>query len=58
MFVLVRTDGKYVAPPGNEKSYVTRLEDARVFPTRESAEKERCVESERIAAVADLFRIA
>jgi len=31
----------FVAPPGQEKSYTTR-DKARVFPTREAAEAERC----------------
>jgi hypothetical protein len=56
MFVLIRaTNGKFVANPGNERSYVTRLRDAWVFPTRDAAEEERCVETEYIAAISDVL---
>lgn len=34
MYVIVRDDGKYAAPPGQEKSYTDRLEDAWVFRDR------------------------
>jgi hypothetical protein len=55
MYVLVRTDGKYVAPPGQEHSYTSKLEDARIFPTRDAAEKERCVENETVRPVSELL---
>lgn len=51
MYVLQRTDGKYVAPPGGEHSYTSRLEDARQFATREDAERDRCVENESVRDV-------
>jgi len=35
-------DGKYVAPPGSPKSYVTDLRKARRFPTRAAAEADAC----------------
>ena len=55
-FVLVRTsDGKYVAPPGQERSYTERLEDARVFASREMAERERCVDSEYVRSLESLL---
>jgi hypothetical protein len=41
-YVLKREDGKYVAQPGQEKSYTSSLERARIFDTREQAEQERC----------------
>lgn len=46
--VLVRFDGKYVAMPGSKNSYTAKLERARLFPTREAAERERCVNNEYV----------
>jgi hypothetical protein len=57
-YVLVRTDGKFVAPPGQEKSYVSSLQDALVFRTREEADKNRCVENESVRALADMLNVA
>lgn len=57
MFVLQNTEtGKFVAPPGQDKSYTADLTAARVFATREAAERERCVENERVVAVCDLLQ--
>jgi hypothetical protein len=57
MFVLVHNEtGKYVAEPGQDKSYTQRLEEAQTFSTREEAERNRCDQSERIAAVDSLLR--
>ena len=54
-FVLRRIpDGAYVSRPDRNPtggSYTSRPEYARVFPTREAAEAERCVENERIVSV-------
>lgn len=43
-FVLRRTDqgGGYVAPAGSAKSYTHNKQRARVYPTREAAEADRC----------------
>lgn len=56
-FVLRRTDqgGGYVARTGNGASYTYRLAQIRIFGTRESAERERCVENEVIEPVDSLF---
>lgn len=55
-FVLKRTsDSKYVAQPGSESSYTTKLERARVYPTREAADGDRCVENERVVDVSAIF---
>jgi hypothetical protein len=48
MFILVRTDGKYVAKPGSKNSYTSKLANARQFPTREAAESDRCPGNESI----------
>lgn len=45
-YVLVREDGKFVTPPGSHRSYTGKLQEARVFATREAAERERCVGNE------------
>ena len=43
MFVLVRhEDGKFVCPAGSEKSYASDLAKARIYPTREAAEADKC----------------
>lgn len=49
-YVIRRTDqgGGYVAPPGQDKSYVRDLRRARTFDSREAAEAERCPENEVI----------
>ena len=42
---------RYVAYPGGKSSFTAKLEDARQFPTREIAEKERCPESETVISL-------
>lgn len=56
MYVIVRTDGKFVAPPGQAKSYTDKLQHARTFPTREEAEKERCPGNESVRSVASILQ--
>jgi hypothetical protein len=52
MYVIQRIpDGAYVAQPGAAGSYTRALQHARTFPTREAAERERCVENEITVAV-------
>jgi len=42
-FVLVRNeDQKFVCPPGAEKSYTSDLSKARIYPTGEAAEIDKC----------------
>ena len=55
MFVIVRTDGQYVTPPGSEKSYTTDLTKAQTFRTIEDAERNRCVGNERAVSVSSLM---
>jgi hypothetical protein len=55
-FVIQRDDGKFVTPPGQHKSYTTDLTKARVFPSREAAEADRCPENEQVVAIDNLFR--
>ena len=35
-------DGKYVAPAGQQSSYTTKLENARIFNSQEAAQAEAC----------------
>lgn len=53
MYAIKRTDqGKgYVTKPGSKKSYTRWLKEARIYDSRESAEKDLCVENEVIARV-------
>lgn len=55
MYVIVRSDGAYVAPPGERSSYTRSLERARKFATAEQAERERCPGNERVAPVAEFL---
>jgi hypothetical protein len=57
MFVLIHNQtGKYVAHPGSVKSYTASLENAHLFSTADDAERDRCVESERVAPVSNLLQ--
>jgi hypothetical protein len=56
MYVLQRDDGKYVAPPGQEHSYTSKLEQAQTFRTAEEADRNRCPENERVVPVSSLLR--
>lgn len=57
MYVIVRQDGAFVAPPGSEHSYTNDLREARTFRTREDAERERCPENETVMMVESLLRL-
>jgi len=51
MYVIVREDGKYVAPPGQQHSYTSDLEKAVVFSTREKARSFGLCGNERVIQV-------
>ncbi len=53
VYVIQRTDGKYVAPPGREHSYTSKLQHARKFASREAAERDLCIENERVVSLED-----
>ena len=57
-YVIQRLDGwgGFVTKPGSASSYTKRLQEARVFVTRESAECERCVENEIVRSVEEVMR--
>ncbi len=56
MFVLVRNeDQKFVCPPGAEKSYTSDLTKARIYPSRETAEKDKCG-NESVHPIADFLQ--
>lgn len=53
-YVLKRSsDGAYVAPSGSPSSYTRALPHARIYPTREAADADRCPGNETIYAVAE-----
>jgi len=59
MYVIRRTDqgGGYVArSPVQGASYTPRLQDARVFSSREAAEVERCLGNEVVVSVDEIMR--
>jgi hypothetical protein len=48
-FIIKNTEtGKYVARAGSQHSYTRKLEDARLYPTIESARADRCVDNEAV----------
>lgn len=56
-YVLQRTDdGAYVAPSGGAAAYTRLLQNARTFATREAAERDRCVENERVLSLEEAMR--
>lgn len=55
MYVIRRNeDGKYVRPGGYETSYTDRLQEAKQYPTRESAERDKCG-NETVVNVRDIL---
>ncbi len=57
MFVIKRNDGLYVAMPGMRNSYTRFLQYARIFRTREDAERDVCPGNERIVEVMGEFKL-
>jgi hypothetical protein len=55
MYVIQRSDGKFVTHPGQRSSYTALLQDARVFDSREAAARELCPENERVVQVRELL---
>ncbi len=55
-YLIIRTDGKWVARAGSQHSYTTKIENARVFDTRAAAEADRCVGNEHVVEVIDALR--
>jgi hypothetical protein len=55
-FVIARNDGQFVTPPGTDKSYTTRLEDAWTFASRDEAKKQACPGNETVHDVRDILR--
>lgn len=48
-------DGKFVARPGSERSYTNKLEDARVYPSRDAARADLCIENEHVVSLESIF---
>jgi len=55
MYVIVRNDGAFVAPPGRPSSYTNKLQHARTFATREAAERECCPGNERVVEISQVM---
>lgn len=47
-YIIQRNDGAYVARQGNPSSYTRRLEDARIYRSKELAERDLCPGNEAI----------
>jgi hypothetical protein len=57
MFLLKRIkDGLFVAKAGRRSSYTLDITNVKIFPTREAAERERCVENEIIVPLEELAK--
>ena len=55
MYVIQRNDGAFVSKSGSASSYTNKLQDARTWETRESAERELCPGNERIVSTDEIF---
>tara|TARA_R110000824_G_C14848812_1_gene639850 strand:+ start:54 stop:239 length:186 start_codon:yes stop_codon:yes gene_type:complete len=53
MYIIERIDQKrgYVAPEGSDRTYVHDARHAKIFATREDAEKNRCPENEVLVRI-------
>ena len=49
------TERKYVSKYGRKSSFTDKLQYARVFPNKESAEKECCPGNERVIALSEIM---
>ena len=47
-YVIIRSDGQYVAKPGSKHSYTKRLQEARIYPTYNAASADYCLKNEMI----------
>ena len=56
MYILQRDDGAYVAQRGSPHSYTRKLELAEIFPTLDAAQRNQCVENERIIALGERLK--
>lgn len=57
MYLLKRvSDGRFVAKSGMESSYTIAINNVKIFPTREAAERNRCGENEIIVPLEDLMK--
>lgn len=56
-FVIKRTDqgGGFVARAGSVNSYTKKLQEARLFPTREAAEADRCPGNEIVLSLDEVW---
>lgn len=57
-YVIVRADGAFVSRPGSRRSYTDKLQDAQVFPTKESAQANCCPENEQAKSIEEIMGYA
>jgi hypothetical protein len=51
MKYVIKRGNLYVSRPGSQHSYTKFLQEARIFSSREEAEKHTCPDNERIVSV-------
>lgn len=58
MYVIRNNDtGKFVARSGSESSYTNAIQNARVFSTKESAQRHLCVDNETVVPVSSVLNL-
>ncbi len=55
MYVIMRQDGMYVAPPGQEKSYTAFLQNAWAFVSKDEARRNCCDANEVVLDVREIL---
>jgi hypothetical protein len=59
MYVIICTQGRhagrYVTKPGSDNSYTPNIQNAGLFKTRDAAEREKCVDNEKVVDLSDIF---
>jgi hypothetical protein len=56
MYVIRRSDGKFVATPGSDESYTSYLQKAQVFQSLHEAEASICPGNEYVISVEDVLK--
>ena len=56
-YVIQRQDGAYATPSGSAKSYTGKLQFARMFGSKESADRELCPENECVISLEEAVGI-
>lgn len=56
LYVIQRADGRFVLPPGCERSYTDLLQEAWVFRSKADARRNCCQDNERVVWLLDCLR--